>query len=206
MHASFHQLLDLRDGQPVAADVAQHVATCVQCGNELARLTLLRERLGALPAAASVPAQDDALWRNIQESLVTGPNSGRPLNRYLAIAAAVVWAAVALVWLVLAGDAPVAERALDQRALTSPALDELVAESQRLEGFLQQLPRAQMQQAATAATADALEGRIQWLDYALSAEGETVSPEQATALWEQRVELLGSLVTLRYAQVERVSF
>lgn len=213
MHASLHQLLNLRDGQPVAAETAQHVAGCVRCGNELTRLAVLRERFGSLPAVASTPAQDDLLWRDIQASLVIAPKPARSPNRYLAIAAALVWVGVALVWFVLAGDSapPVAgtvATVADSRTEPMPALETLVLQSQQLESMLLTLPRRpRVEQAATAATLDALEQRIQLLDYALSSTSADGLPaEQAEVLWGERVRLLDSLVVLRYVQAERVHF
>lgn len=207
MHASVHQLLNLRDGEPVSADIAGHVPACARCSSELVRLTAVRERLGSLPPAKSDSSQDDRLWQEVRASLTSDPKPAAS-NRYLAMAAAAVWAGVALVWFVLAGDVPLPENVAPNHLaeVSRSELDALVAESQRLENFLEQLPRPQVEQVASAATADALEGRIQWLDYALSASGETAPPEQTAALWEQRVELLDSLVALRYAQVGRSSF
>jgi len=45
-----------------------------------------------------------------------------------------------------------------------------------------------------------MEERIQWLDYQLSYAGPTVDPAQVQRLWRERVELMDSLVQVRYAQ------
>ncbi len=209
MHASLHQLLSLRDGDPVAADASRHVDDCAHCTGELARLQALRNRLQSLPATSAGAVDDAVLWERIRNSLSGQRAAQRSPNRYLAMAAAVVWAGVALVWFVLAdqGSQPAQTAALEVGQADPDALTALVVQSQQLESYLQQLPRPRVEQAATAATVDALEGRIQWLDYALSASiAAEVPVEQSAALWQERIDLLGSLVTLRSAQAERLSF
>lgn len=206
MHASVIELLSLRDGEPVAGEAARHVAGCRHCTSELERVTGLRARLRSLPEMSTQQEDEEGLWHRIESSLERHPGASQSPNRYLALAAGFVWAAVALVWFLVASqdspESPAAAQGIEQ-----PALDALVVQSQQLESYLQQLPRPRVEQAATAATVDALEGRIQWLDYALSASAEAEIPvEQAEALWQERIDLLGSLVTLRYAQAERLSF
>ena len=67
MHADFQELLALRDGTPVGAEVGQHVAGCAQCGSELARLKRLKHELHQLP---SFEPQEHA-WPLIRERLAT---------------------------------------------------------------------------------------------------------------------------------------
>jgi hypothetical protein len=206
MHASVIELLNLRDSKPLAGETARHVAGCPHCTSELERVTALRARLRSLPEKYPQKEDDEALWQRIESSLERHPGASQSPNRYLALAAGFVWAAVALVWFVVASQDSLESPAAVQR-IKEPVLDALVVQSQQLENYLQQLPRPRVEQAATAATVDALEGRIQWLDYALSATAEAEVPvEQSEALWQERVDLLGSLVTLRYAQAERLSF
>lgn len=85
---------------------------------------------------------------------------------------------------------------------------ELVAQSQELEHLLQALPeRPHIERVSTAATIDAIEQRIQWLDWQLSyAPDAGLSEEQARQLWRERVELMDSLVKVRYAQAHRTWF
>jgi hypothetical protein len=175
MHASVIELLSLRDGEPVAGEAARHVAGCPHCTSELERVTALRARLRSLPEMSTQQEDDDDLWQRIESSQERHPGASQSPNRYLALAAGFVWAAVALVWFLVARqdspESPAAAQGIEQ-----PALDALVVQSQQLESYLQQLPRPRVEQAATAATVDALEGRIQWLDYALSASAEAEIP------------------------------
>ena len=48
MHASIEQLIALRDEEPVAAEVQQHVRGCSQCAAALNGLLAARERVQSL--------------------------------------------------------------------------------------------------------------------------------------------------------------
>lgn len=88
--------------------------------------------------------------------------------------------------------------------LSTPSLDQLVAQSRQLDDLLQELPeRSRVERVAQAATLDRLEQRIEWLDYQLSYRPPAeLSREQARQLWRERVDLMDSLVKVRYAQVQ----
>jgi hypothetical protein len=79
---------------------------------------------------------------------------------------------------------------------------ELMAQSQHLEDLLQRLPgRPQIERVSTAAMIDTIEDRIQWLDFQLSdAPDSGLNEEQTQRLWRERVELMDSLVKVRYAE------
>ena len=85
---------------------------------------------------------------------------------------------------------------------------DLVAQSQHLDDLLQSLPeRPHIERVSTAATIDTIEGRIQWLDFQLSdTPARTLSDEQARRLWSERVELMDSLVKVRYAEAGHSTF
>jgi hypothetical protein len=60
---------------------------------------------------------------------------------------------------------------------------------------------------STAATIDTIEQRIQWLDFQLSnAPDGDLSEEQSRRLWRERVELMDSLVKVRYAEAGSLWF
>jgi hypothetical protein len=84
----------------------------------------------------------------------------------------------------------------------------LVAESQRLESLLASLPNEpRLTRAQTALTVADLEDRIQWVDYRLNLASEAgLADEPAERLWRERVDLLNSLVAVRYAQARTVAF
>ena len=78
---------------------------------------------------------------------------------------------------------------------------ELVAQSQQLEGLLQKLPeRPRIERVSTAAMIDTIEDRIQLLDFQLSDAGSGLNEQQTRRLWRERVELMDSLVKVRYAE------
>jgi hypothetical protein len=78
----------------------------------------------------------------------------------------------------------------------------LVTRSQQLENILQRLPRRPtVERAATSATIDELQARIQVLDLQLSTVVKSdPDRDRAQRLWNTRVTLLNSLVSVRYAE------
>jgi hypothetical protein len=189
MHATFKELLNLRDGAPVAAEVARHVSACAACQAQLARLDELKRKLQQLPQYAPPPH----VWRAIRAEMERAVP--RRSHRYAALsAAATVLIAVSLAVL----EVPRHETAVR----SEEALGRLVTRSQQLEDLLQHLPpRPSVERAATSATIDDLQSKIQLLDVQLSAaaarEGDH---EQVRRLWGTRVQLLHSLIDVRYAE------
>jgi hypothetical protein len=89
--------------------------------------------------------------------------------------------------------------------------DELVAlidQSRQLDLMLQELPnRPRVERVTMAATLDSIEDRIQWLDAQLTHGAVREQDEERMhRLWRERVELMDSLVKVRYAQAGTVSF
>jgi hypothetical protein len=211
MHARIDHLLNIRDGEPVAADVAAHIAQCPLCSAELQRLAAARTQLQALPQLD--PPADS--WERIQHAAAAQQAPIPVWNRKAAFGIA---AAAALVtFSIIAGvalrddEAPAVAVSLEEEMLSAPHtphVAELVAQSQELEQLLQKLPeRPLIERVSTAATIDTIEQRIQWLDFQLSyAPDSDLSDEQAQRLWRERVELMDSLVKVRYAEAGRLSF
>jgi hypothetical protein len=53
---------------------------------------------------------------------------------------------------------------------------------------------------------DALQAQVQWLDHQLSASGAShAGPEVTERLWRERVEIMNTLVQLRYVEAQRVA-
>jgi hypothetical protein len=92
MHARIEQLLSVRDGEPLAADAATHVASCADCAAAVSQLADLRERLRALPALAPDPDG----WRRLQSRAAARSEAVLRRRRWAGYAAAVTLAAVAL--------------------------------------------------------------------------------------------------------------
>jgi hypothetical protein len=74
------------------------------------------------------------------------------------------------------------------------------AESERLEQLLARLPERRAMRGSTAFTVAELEDRLALVDDRLSRVAlEPNAPERAERLWRERVEVLNSLVQVRYA-------
>jgi hypothetical protein len=203
MHPGIRELLTLRDGAPVAAHIAEHAQGCGQCSAEIARLKQLRTQLRQLPGVAP-PAR---AWAAIDRTLSNpAPAPTRLPGRHTAVLVAGLLGATllsALLWQSgrdhFSAHHPLV--AADSGGTRTESLSSLVARSQRLEALLRGLPRPAVERAATAAMIDELQVRIQVLDVRLSdAQGSGLDRAQAQQLWASRVQLLDSLLSVRYAE------
>lgn len=206
MHASIDHLLSLRDGQPVDAATAAHVEQCQRCSTELNMLRETRAKLQSLPLL-DAPSSFVEIRRAMSRPVVA---PRRMLSARLV--AAVAFVTLTTIFFVALRDETVpavAEREQPngpQQAPTDPVesthVPELVAQSQKLDDLLQRLPeRPRIERVSTAATIDTIEDRIQWLDFQLSdAPDSGLNEQQTRRLWRERVELMDSLVKVRYAE------
>jgi hypothetical protein len=208
MHTRLDQLLSLRDGAPVALEVREHVRVCTQCARELAMASRLREGLSALPVA---PRSGEAAWTAIAGRVASVERRRRRLARLAPLAAAASVAALAMFaalrW-TEPGDStrevalPTAPAA---RSNVNAELSELQTRSQELEAMLAAFPaRPAVERAATSVPIDSLEAQVQWLDHQLTLAGADGHLPQARELWSDRVEVMNSLVQLRYVEAQHV--
>lgn len=207
MHARIDELLSMRDGDPVAANVAAHMESCPACASQLARLKQVQLRMQSL-VSFDPPA---LAWERIAAGVYLQPAQPR---RRLAIAAA---AAVSVLAVAIgfatrdeaprSADGSVAAASKSAPAVAAP-LDQLVAQSRELDEMLRYLPqRPSVERVAMAGTIDTLEQRIQWLDAQLSYAPDTgLNEAQAYRLWRERVDLMDSLVKVRYAESGHLAF
>jgi hypothetical protein len=222
MHARLEELISLRDRQPVAADSASHVAACAQCRAELGRLVSVRVALASL-APFHPPAQ---AWQQITQRLAARPaqparparaSPRRPASAALVATLAVASLAALLVaapWRLATQQSasPTNGSGAAGSARGATPLAVLVARSQQLEASLHALPqRPAVEVAANSAAIDALQARIQWLDTQLASEpvnGVRGGDPQAytRSLWQTRVQLLNSLVGVRYAEAVHAKY
>lgn len=209
MHASIDHLLSLRDGEPVDAATAAHVEQCQHCSAELRKLRETRAQLQSLPQL-DAPMSFQELQRAMERPVIA---PRRTLSTRLV--AGLAFITLTTIFFVALRDetAPaVVERGRPQDAPVEQAtlpidvetarVPELVAQSRRLEDLLQQLPeRPRIERVSTAAMIDTIEERIQWLDFQLSdAPDSGLNERQTQRLWSERVELMDSLVKVRYAE------
>jgi hypothetical protein len=213
MHASFEHLLRLRDGRPVDATLAAHVRNCAECRAELAQLQQRTDDLRRLPGRSPAPE----LWSDIRAALDAPPPAratprARPGWWLPAASAAAVVLAVVLTLdrrVAPSGDDTLTQAGAEAdiaQQLAHPG--ELIEESQRLEQLLAVFPaEPRVTRASTALTVADLEDRIQWVDYRLNLSAEAgLDANQSERLWRERVELLNSLVAVRYAEARTRAF
>jgi hypothetical protein len=203
MHARLHELLSLRDGEPVAAELRAHVERCADCAAALADTTALRERLRALPPA---PAEEADGWAAVRARLAGSRRHGPATRRVAPLAAAASVAALALFaalrWQAAPGPSVAA---LLPPGAAPTVLAELRSRSQALEAALAALPdRPAVVRAGTAVPIETLEAQVQWLDHQLllADAGEPVADTER--LWRDRVEVMSSLVQLRYVEAQQL--
>lgn len=208
MHATTEQLLSLRDGDVVDASLSAHVAACPQCQGALAAAVRVRAELRALP-----PLQPPRnLWGAIAadglpETRRRGP-AAWPMLGGLA-AGFVLGIALILNMSGREADRPAPGTTTDLVASTpAPASStsgasqaDLVATSQQLEAALRALPAApRVTRTSTALTIDALQDRIQDVDLML--DDPRLDEENERRLWGQRVQLMSTLMQVRYAELQ----
>ena len=128
--------------------------------------------------------------------------SGESRRWPIAIAALVFMAVAAMAWQLQSTQRELAATdpaAFDPEAIASDAVR---AENARLEGLLAALPETRVMRGSTAFTVSQLEDRLAFVDDRLSRITlEPNAPEHAERLWRERVELMNSLVQVRYADV-----
>ena len=206
MHASIDNLLSLRDGQPVDAAIAAHMEQCQRCTAELHKLREMQSNLQSLPQLEAPSS-----FAEIQRAMARPAAAPRRLvsPRLVAALAFVTLTAIFFVALrdetapkVVRGAQPATQQEQPTDAIEHARVPELMAQSQHLEDLLQRLPgRPQIERVSTAAMIDTIEDRIQWLDFQLSdAPDSGLNEEQTQRLWRERVELMDSLVKVRYAE------
>jgi len=218
MHARIDQLLSLRDGEPVDAEVRVHVQHCTQCLAEAALLAKTRSRLQEL--SAFEPPAD--LWPQIAAHAAARP----PRRLSLGIAAAVAAFVVSVAALVAIRDASrdtshggqITQKSIMEApplvddgtppTVADSDMQELIAQSRELDELLQYLPeRPRVERVSLAATVDSIEERIQVLDWQLGYGSDAgLDHRQAHRLWSERIELMDSLVKVRYAESAPMTF
>jgi hypothetical protein len=211
MHAHLHELLSLRDGEPVASETAGHVDVCALCAERLASLQSIRQRLRALP---DVVASGREGWSEVERRVAARAEAPRRRIRIgLAAAAASVASLGLLAGLRLQDRAPDASTAFAdlgaEVAADAPqvSIADLQRQSLQLEALLASLPeRPAVEQAGTALPIETLEAQVQWVDHRLSEfEAAPTSASETERLWRDRIEIMNSLVQLRYVEAQRLA-
>jgi hypothetical protein len=198
-HLTLAQLLRLREPgvEPGRAAAREHLAACVECQAEARRLDQRVARIRALPSLQ--PARDH--WGQIRLRLAAERRRRRWRAAGLALLAAA--AGIALVVALRGG-----ESARGEPVTTAIALDQIMAESNRLETAIQSYnPDARVTDGLTARVAGALEDRIALVDRQLELAQMLDAQErdrQLLRLWRERVGLLDALVDVHLTRASRV--
>lgn len=231
MHASTEELLSVRDGETVAETVVSHVEACEHCQSQLGRLSMIRSALGNLP---EIVPPDDAWQRILAHHKASRPRERRNfVPQLIGLAASVLAVAVVLQVLDDPGrravrgmpesSTPASQTATSEippaavaqqtgmgasAAAAAVPLATLISRSQRLENTLRALPRGpQLVTGSTAGTITELQDRIAMVDYQMSlGQLEDQDPDMARRLWQERIGLMNSLLAVRFAQAQQVSF
>jgi hypothetical protein len=205
MHLSIEQLLD-DPGLTTQAEIQKHLENCSRCRLEVQGIRHTQHRLVSLPQLEP-PEQS---WTTIQAALHARSRATRSGVWYVAAAASVAVLAV----LIINQRSPeetleaATSRSLTENARANEGIVALMEQSRHLDLVLQGMPnRPRVERVAMAATLDSIEDRIQWLDMQLTYASAAESDDARTqTLWRERVDLMDSLVKVRYAQAGRASF
>jgi hypothetical protein len=210
MHARIDHLLSLRDGELVDLAVRSHVDSCSECAQARASLDTVRRRLAALPL---VDAPADG-WTGVRERIHSIQRRAAPRRQtggFVAIAAscAMLGLLAGMLLRETGPEVPALGTLSDEVTLppTVDAIEELRDRSRVLEEVLAALPaRPAVERAGTAVPIETLQDQIQWLDHQLllTAAAQT-SPDLRERLWRERVEIMNTLVQLRYVEAQRVA-
>lgn len=164
----------------------------------------LRARLRALPP---VPDADPDVWPGIQSRIARSQRSNHRRARVGRLATAASLAALGLFATMRLVETPVAPVSSAGPAAVLVAADELAelrSRSQVLEAVLAAMPaRPAVERAATSVPIDSLEARVRWLDHEILVADAQASAPEAEQLWRDRVEVMNSLVQLRYVEAQR---
>lgn len=192
MHATTHQLIAIRDSEPVEADVSVHVRECSQCQADLARLTATRDALRDL--APQTPPSDG--WQRLEHDLArqesAPPTRWRPWPALVAGLAATV---LIVLW-ILPGDKTGQD--IPTADATIAAIESLASHSRFLQSAREAIGSRDLPlDYATAATLTELEAGIELIDRALD---DQPPPETRHQLWSQRVDLLEAIVAIELTE------
>ena len=185
------------------------------CGLNVREHGVLRAKLRELED--TVPPR--VVWQRIEEQArAEGLFAPRIMQRTKWLAGAGLAAAVVLVVLNVP-IAPVTDSG-EQAGVTVPdysevaannddlrGLNTLMVESRQIERNLRALPaQPSLVRVSTAVTISELQDQVAGIDYLLNHPDLRLSPEQEEIYWRERVRLMNSLLRLRTAQVQRMSF
>lgn len=163
-------------------------------------------RLRALPQLDGDPDG----WLAVRRKLEAGSGQPHRRARVARYASAASLAALGLIAGLKLLEAPpsvgsVPDAATVASALAEDRIESLRVRSQALEELLAAMPsRPAVERAGTSLPIESLEAEVQWLDHQLTLAGTSGEPAPvAERLWQDRVEVMNSLLQLRYVEAQR---
>lgn len=236
MHATIEQLLGLRDGEPVGAVVNQHVNLCMLCRERLDELILVQDELNRLPVQeprgdywpdilAQIAINKQTTKR--RQHLVRYGGFGLAASAILATTLFIVQSIdqnggdlpqqnlevyveseESETVEIVSGDGAIQiENTSRTASFTEFRIDELIARSALLEAALHAMPRRpRVIRASTTDLITGLQDGVALIDYQLNFNDSDPSSTQSRQLWQHRIDLMNSLVNVRYAETQHVAY
>jgi len=218
MHPSTQDLLKLRDGEPIDAQLQARLMADPRATAELERLERVKTALCELPELA--PPAD--AWSRIRSEL-EWKSRGRSRLLTRCAAGLAVAAGVAAVAILVTRTPDVTETQGivphiaandDSREtrlaapVTAASYAGLLEESARLERVLTRLPaQRHLMRVGTASTITGLEDQILLIDaHMTTGAARGFEPEYRDALLRTRVDVMNALIHVRYAQSEQIGY
>jgi len=218
MYPRTEDLLTIRDGEPIDAELHARLLADPRASDELARIKALKSALGELP---ELRPGESVRSRIMAELCAVDRVQIGQRRRWLIFGLAASVAALAVSFLLpmrlvpTIDEEPTLVAANDSReaqtvatAAAAEPYAALVEESARLERILTVLPeRARVMNVGTMGTIVGLEDQVALIDHQLTLGAATgLGGESRQALWRERVDVMNALVQVRYAQAQRVGY
>jgi len=219
MRTCTEDLLTIRDGEPVDADMHSQVLADPESLEELERLRAARKALQELPELQPPPE----VWTKILTEVQRDDRIEPKLLRHWSLGSAIAAGVAVLVFILISTDPEIPVQIESGPVVAVPEGDGggldavpaeefgyvlLAIESAQLERELNSIEyQPSLTSADTATTAAVLEDRIGYVDAQLTyAAANGIDSRQTETLWRERVDLMNTLVDVRYAQFQQVGF
>tara|TARA_B100001179_G_C18480920_1_gene355612 strand:+ start:92 stop:751 length:660 start_codon:yes stop_codon:yes gene_type:complete len=219
MRTRTEDLLTIRDGEPIDASVHSQVLADPEFSEELERLRAAQKTLQELPELQPPPG----VWTKILAEVQRDDRREPKLLRHWSLGSAIAAGVAVLAFMLISTDPEMPVQIESGLVVAAPeggsgVLDAvpaeelgyalLAAESAQLERELNSIEyQPSLTNADTATIAVVLEDQIGYVDAQLTyASANRLDSRQTETLWRERVDLMSTLVDVRYAQFQQVGF